>query len=431
MTAESHREVIQPNGDSGACRISVAAFAAGFFFSFRAALVMISARWFGLGTETGVTVNFVLELALVLGIVFQAIGPARPTAVIVRQSTVRWVAAFLAFSCASLLWSATVSKPASFLYWCMLACDVAVVMLLLRGAQWEEVSRSVMRGFILSTCVLACIAWMMPATDDLRLGDPDYFNTNQIGNLCAVAIFMAQFLAGRNDGKWKPAIFFLTVTLLRSLSKATIVAFIVGESFLLIRDRSMSRKTKTIIACTAVLLIAVCWGLIVSYFDAYTTTGNQAETLTGRTAIWAYTLDVSFDKPWFGNGIDAMWKVFPPFGKEMFEARHAENELLQQFFAYGVAGVVMLAGVYGSLFHRILRWQNGPPKSILVAMMLFIFVRGLAEAEPFDLLLPLWMITLLSCIVDQRRQSRKERMFSPVLTPAIAGEVTRPGRGAV
>jgi hypothetical protein len=35
--------------------------------------------------------------------------------------------------------------------------------------------------------------------------------------------------------------------------------------------------------------------------------------------------------------------------------------------------------------------------------MLFIVIRGLAEAEPFDLLLPLWMITLMSAIVEPAR----------------------------
>jgi O-antigen ligase len=312
-----------------------------------------------------------------------------------------------------------------------MASDVAIVVLLLRGRPAGEIARSLMRGFIAATCVLACIAWIMPASDDLRLGDPDYFNTNQIGNLCAMAVFMAQFLTARKDGRWRLEIFFLTVTLLRSLSKATIVAFIVAEGLLMIRDRTMRRKTKTFIALAAVLLVAAYWGLIGSYLDAYTSAGNQAQTLTGRTAIWAYTLDVSLDRPWFGNGIDAMWKVFPPFGREMFEARHAENELLQQFYAYGLAGIVMLVGLYGSLFRAILRGRDGISKSILAAVMLFIFVRGFAEAEPFDLLLPLWMITLFSSIVDQRGESHAELTSSQVSAPALAAGLANPRSAAI
>jgi O-antigen ligase len=268
----------------------------------------------------------------------------------------------------------------------------------------------------------------MPTEYDLRLGDQDYFNTNQIGNLCAMAIFMVQFLVSRKDGKWKPALIVLTITLLRSLSKATIIAFVVGEAFLLIFDNSLNRKKKALIISAGVLLIVLFSGLIGSYFDVYTTTGNQAETLTGRTTIWAYTLSMSIEKPWFGNGIDAMWKVFPPFGKEMFEARHAENELLQQFFAYGVAGVMMLIAIYGSLYRRILTLPKGSSKAILIAIMLFIIIRGLAEAEPFDLLLPLWMITLISCIVDPPRQAHSEtKSWTTPMTTRAHGPIYLPG----
>ena len=106
-----------------------------------------------------------------------------------------------------------------------------------------------------------------------------------------------------------------------------------------------------------------------------------------------------------------MWKVFPPFGREMFEARHAENELLQQFFAYGVAGIIMLVGLYASLYRTNPFVAGGVhSRSILIIIIIFIIIRGLAEAEPFDLLLPLWMITLMSSIVeDAARIPRAER----------------------
>src|SRR5205085_3191885 len=67
--------------------------------------------------------------------------------------------------------------------------------------------------------------------------------------------FHGQLLAGRKDGKWKWPIFFLTVTLLRSLSKATILSLVLAEGFLMIYDKSMSRKKKVAIAAVAVLLI--------------------------------------------------------------------------------------------------------------------------------------------------------------------------------
>lgn len=144
--------------------------------------------------------------------------------------------------------------------------------------------------------------------------------------------------------------------------------------------------------------------------------GNQAETLTGRTAIWAFALDAALTKPWFGNGFDALWKVMPPFGSDQFEARHAENEALQQFFAYGVVGIVLLVGVYGSLYRKVRRLPDRRMKLVLTTLFLFIVIRGLTEAEPFDLLLPLWAITLLGASVetciDGEQEGLTER-FSP------------------
>jgi exopolysaccharide production protein ExoQ len=377
------------------------AFALGFFFSFRLIVILFSVRVLGTAPRAGAELSLLVDLLMLLVVCFRTLGYAQRTfGSMVRLSSIRWVLAFLAFSFCSLAWSATVSLPTSVAYWSGLAVDVAIVVVLLRSGSVTEISHSVMKGFVVSTCCLAVIAWIMPAQADLRLGDEEFFNTNQIGNLCATAIFVAQYLSRRKAGRWGFAIFLLALTLLRSLSKTTIVAFLISESFLLIADRSISRKTKILLTVAVVLVILVFWGLFEAYYDIYTNAGNQAETLTGRTAIWAYSLDAALEQPLIGHGFDSMWKVVPPFGPEKFEARHAENELLTQFYAFGIVGVCLLIGIYGSLYRQIRRLQ-GPVKIVLLSLLLFVVVRGLAEAEPFDLLLPLWSIVLISLLVER------------------------------
>lgn len=111
-----------------------------------------------------------------------------------------------------------------------------------------------------------------------------------------------------------------------------------------------------------------------------------------------------FEHPWnlwIGHGFDSWWKVVPPFGNEMFEARHAENELLQQFYAYGAVGVVLFTGIYGSLFRQLRKLGRGPTRILFLSVLIFILVRGLAAANSFDLLLPLWSIVLISVIVER------------------------------
>jgi hypothetical protein len=389
-------------------KLSFTAAAAGFLFSFRIVLVMVAARWLNWGTQPGVIAGTAVEAILLLVVVMQAFGhAARPVAWVFRLPCIRWVLVFLAFSCCSLAWSGTTSPVASFMYWATMATDVAIVLLLLRGQGVVDVAHSMMKGYVASSVILAAIAWIIPAATDLRLGDLEYFNTNQIGNVCAIGVFMAQFLASRKDGRWRVSALFLMLTLVRSLSKATLIAFVVSQGVMLVRDNSITRKRKVVIGVSALALGLAFGGLFESYYGVYTTAGNQAETLTGRTGIWIYSLNTGLEKPWFGNGIDSMWKVAPPFGPEMFEARHAENEVLQQFFAYGFAGVAMLAGIYGTLYRSIRGLPQSSTRAVLNGLVLFILIRGLAEAEPFDLLLPLWSIILISSYVGFWLRSSK------------------------
>jgi exopolysaccharide production protein ExoQ len=378
------------------------AFAVGAFFSFRAVIVLICVRVLGTepqtGGELGVALNFLL-LALVC---FHSLGAGcRTFRSMLHLSSIRWVLIFLTFSGCSLLWSGTESMSASIVYWCAMAADVAMVVLLLRAEPVTAVASSLMKGFVYTTCAIALVTWIMPAQSDLRLGDEVYFNANQIGFLCAFAFFLAQYLMRSKDGKWGLAMCFLAVTLLRSLSKTTIAAFALSQGVLLIQDKSMSRRTKILLTIATVLVILLFWGLIEAYYDVYTNAGNQSETLTGRIGIWAYMFDAAMEQPWIGHGFNSVWKIIPAFGE--YDVRHAENELLQQFYAYGAAGIVLFAGLYGSLYRQFRRLPRGPLKIFFLSILLFVLVRGLAEAEPFDLLLPLWAIVLISLLANQPR----------------------------
>jgi exopolysaccharide production protein ExoQ len=383
------------------------AFALGFFFSFRSVIVLFSVRLLGLEPSSGTALGLTCDLLLFGMVCFSSIGSQRASVrQILRLPAVRWVCCYLAFSCLSLTWSETASPSNSVAYWLGMVIDVGNVVLLMRDESRQETASAMMKGFIWSSCLLSMMAWLMPTQADLRLGDEQFFNTNEIGNLCAIALYFAQYLRRRDHEDLKFAKILLVITLVRSLSKSTLIAFLVSESFLLIIDRSMRRRTKVLLLTSALFLIGLFWGLFEAYYDVYTNAGNQADTLTGRTAIWLYVFGATFDHPWtiwIGHGFDSWWKVVPPFGNELFEARHAENEILQQFYAYGAAGLVLLAGVYGSLLRQFRKLPSSPTRILLLSIMIFIVVRGMAVADGFDLLLPLWSGVLLSVIAANDR----------------------------
>jgi len=383
----------------------------GFFFSLRIICTVLAARVFQQDAQTGVVVSLALNLLLLGIVVFHSLGPARRTiASIFRLPGGTLVLIFLGFSGCSLTWSAAVSRSAAAAFWLAMVADLVMVVLLLRTGPIIATSAAVMKGYVRGACCIAVMAWLMPNLSDLRLGDEELLGPNQIGYACAFAIFLAQFLIlMRNQGRWRFSITFLAITLLRSLSKTTIVAFVAGETLLMVRDRSMSRKTKAMLIFAAALVIAAFWGLLADYYDNYINAGNAAVTLTGRFGIWEVIMERAVEQPWFGHGFHSVWKVIPPLGPDLFEARHAHNELLQQFYAYGVAGVLMMIALYTSFYRHVKKLSASPLKALTFSFLVFVLVRGLADTEPFDLSLPLWAMIMFSAIMNENRTDHGDR----------------------
>jgi exopolysaccharide production protein ExoQ len=376
----------------------------GFYFAFRIFIVPLTALAVQ-DPQTGVVLNLGINFLLLGLVAFHSCGPApRTLGSIARLPCAGWALLFLGFSGCSLAWTAAVSLPAAVAFWCAMAADLAMIMLLLRTGPIDEMVSGVMKGYVYGACCVALVAWCLPTQSDLRFGVEGLLGTNQIGYPCAFAVFLAQYLMLREGDRrrWKVYAVFLAITVLRSLSKTTIAALVAGEAVVLLRDRTISRKTKiTVMAGTAVVIAAFS-GLLVTYFDLYTGEGvNQAETLTGRLGIWAYFLDMALEQPWIGHGFHSVWKVIPPFGSDQFEARHAHNELLQQFYAYGVVGIGMMAGLYGSFFRMARKLAPSPVRTLLLALLVFVLVRGLADTEVFDLSLPLWAVVMFSAAATQ------------------------------
>jgi O-antigen ligase len=105
-------------------------------------------------------------------------------------------------------------------------------------------------------------------------------------------------------------------------------------------------------------------------------------------------LERALERPWIGHGFHSFRNVIPPFGT--FESWHAHNELIQQFYAYGVVGIILLIGIYGSFYRQIRRICEPTLKTLFLGLIVFILVRGLGDTERFDLSFPLWSMALLS-----------------------------------
>ena len=364
----------------------------GFFFAFRTCFTFL---WFQDDPQLGSIATVTLSFALLTVVSLSTIGSTpsiSPSAF--RTSTLRWITAFLGLNLLSLLWTAAPLDAAAS-YWGAWAADVATIWFLLRDGHADSRAEAVMKGYISGTCLVAIIAWGLPVMSDLRLGDEDYLHPNAIGFVTAIATLMAMHLAHRQKNWRWPAIW-LALTLMRTISKTSIIAFFAALIFYVFRNKSLTRAARIWIGVVAGVILGVLSGLLITYANTYSESTNP-ETLTGRTVIWAASGEIALEKPIIGHGFYSLRFLVPPIGT--FQPEQAHNELLQQFFVLGTTGIVFVLCLYWAVFRQIRRAPASNLKTLAATLLVFALVRGLTDTQNFDLSYPLWLMAMISILL--------------------------------
>lgn len=372
--------------------------AGGFFLSFQSSLTFLffqSDPQFGTAVRLGVTLSWLL---MVVG--YTILNPPPQASRLAgrseRRKPLMWIAIYLGLAAISMLWTKGDSLAVAASYWAGLAADVASVYLLLRYPHVDQNMRRIMYGFVAGALLVAVIAWAAPAMEDLRLGNEDFLHPNLIGFHFAIATLFSIYMAQRKKS-WIWLAVALGITMIRTLSKGTIVAFLFAGLYYLLRGLKISHKARLWIAIASSSVLVGFWGLLETYLDIYTQSTNL-ETLTGRTYIWAQALDFSLERPWIGHGFDSFRWIFPPFNN--FQANHAHNELLQTFFTYGIVGLFVVIALYWSFYRQVRSSQDGGLRSLAMAVLILVLVRGVVDTDQFDLGFPLWLMTMFSVVLS-------------------------------
>ena len=372
--------------------------AVGFYFVFRVCLTFL---FFQSNPVAGTIASILIDLALLYGaVMYTASSKVHPGHSLLQISPLCWIFALLAFSLISVLWTGAESVVAALAYWVGMATDIAIVLLLVRPGDAQRPVEAIMKGFVWGAVAVGLVAWCSPAAEDLRLGNDLYLHPNTLGLEIALATLIAQYLAQRGT-LWKWLGTALAITLLRTLSKTAIIAFLIAEFWYLTRNNALSRQAKLRIAAGAVVVVISFWGLLTAYIDIYNNLGkgDQAETLTGRTVLWTAALAMSIEKPWFGHGLYSFKTLIPAFG--LFEPVHAHNELIQQFFEFGIVGVAIAVGVFRVFYRHVRCAPPSPLRTLALTLLIFSLLRGLTDTVPMGLSYPLWLMTALSLCLAQ------------------------------
>ncbi|ABF39894.1 O-antigen polymerase [Candidatus Koribacter versatilis Ellin345] len=375
---------------------SPVAFLFGWFLSARIALTLLAFQAnpaSGSAAEIGVLFLFVFLAWTFTSSQQQSLDGATP---------LRWICAYLAMTGVSLFWSVTDSVVVGLAYWAGLAAECFVIYLIMNSGDANENCERILFGFVGGAAFVGLIAWYLPTLSDLRIGDEDFLHPNALGYVLALATLCGMHLARKSRLAGLLAVF-CGITLWRTISKACIAGFIASAAFYLLRASHLSRRAKIAIYAIAASSIVFGWSLVEAYVDMYDQ-GSHIETLTGRTTIWSIAWEEGIKTPWLGHGFYSFRFVVPMLGD--FFPWQAHNELLQQLFCYGVVGLAVFAVLYVS-FARFLYVHRGHEWfSLVVAIFVFVLVRGIADTERFDLNFPLWLLTLFTMVIARTQQER-------------------------
>ncbi len=380
----------------------------GFFFAFRFSVTYLG---FQSDPRTGSIIVLACSALLLAASLTYTLGDNQfSLRCLFASRTMRWLLAYLAMSGFSLFWTSAESILDAGALWAGMVMEVTTVLLLVKKPNVEDRVDALLKGFVVGMLFVGALGWMGPTLPDLRIGDYEFLHPNMIGMYSALAFFLAQHLAFK-ERIWRWACLALGMTLLRTISKTSIIALLVAESYYLLREQQISRRLKMQIAAVGLIVIAAFAALLESYLKIYTTTGSgdQAETLTGRTAIWATAFFMAIEKPWIGHGFYSFRTLIPAFGS--FEPWHAHNELLQEFFEYGLLGVFVTVFLYSTLICAVRRFAGSTSAEnpgathayakLASVVVLFAVVHGLTEAVNFGLTIPLWLFAVLAIALDQ------------------------------
>jgi exopolysaccharide production protein ExoQ len=308
----------------------------------------------------------------------------------------RWVLAYACLAGVSLLWTQSSSLLNAFGYWIGLVAELGSIALLLRCDQASRIAPAALKGFVWATVVVAFVAWTAPGTWELRLGQQEYLHPNIIGDQFALGALFCIYLANRfpSERRWRWICIILLFSLLRAVSKASIISFACAASFYFLRHSKLPARSQLKVFVLAMAMIAVSWQFISPYISMYTAGQNNVETLTGRTLIWSVSLDIAAERPWLGHGLASYISVVPNFGP--FISRHAHNDLLQQFFNFGIVGLLLSSAVYASFYRHLRRSPVSRQRGLAFSVLIYGLLHGLVDASSVELILPSCVIFMLA-----------------------------------
>lgn len=255
----------------------------------------------------------------------------------------------------------------------------------------------------LTSPILLLCTILTGTSEDGRFGDIESFHPNVVSVQVSIAVIASISLMANRT---KPiAALTLTVAgllcLLLLKSKTSIAALILSITIYIIFRTNSSIKRRalyliifTIIAASSLYLTQ---SLYLEYLTGYTekSDGKLLYTFTGRTLIWEATLS-SENLSIIGNGINAFSSSGPQIAAIKLYSAH--NEILNQYFNFGIIGVLFFLTFYSTALLQVRRLgacsNQGVAYSFCFVCLSYFLFRSTLEAPVYYFSLPTLIFSL-------------------------------------
>lgn len=333
---------------------------------------------------------------------------------ILKPMVAKLLLAFVIWAGVTLFWTGASSPFSAFGYWATVAIKLFVVLLLLFLGNTERVAIKSLQGFAWGGLVFALVPLLLNAkTVDGRLGDELFLHPNTIGNQMAIITLCCVYLALQAWGRMAEQRLYILIslvllfTLLRSLSKTSIICLLLALLIYLVRSK-ISLQKKINLLSLAGGVIAICSVALTEYLDRYLNEqqgGEALTTATGRTPIWQMTWEMIQENPIWGYG----YQSFRDLADQIIALRlvHPHNEWLNIWFNLGGVGLILGVLTYITYYWHLRQAAKvGLPQEALgLALLTYSLIRGATEANIPDLIAyPTPLMMLMIGWLTQRKQ---------------------------
>ncbi|MUG96871.1 O-antigen ligase family protein [Scytonema sp. UIC 10036] len=185
-----------------------------------------------------------------------------------------------------------------------------------------------------------------------------------LSSIVFLCVALAQPILSRGY-KWFPWIgYVLSIALIiLSTSKTAAIVFVVMTAVMPLYRTWRNHYTQLVpVSIFALLVVGSAAILLFDNLDFVASLVGRELTLTGRTDIWNAMLDLIWERPWFGYGLNAVWRDWDNEATAYlwrtlgWECTYGHNGFMDLWIELGLFGVFCFLVSYITIYLRAVKW---------------------------------------------------------------------------